>query len=246
MWDPDQYERFKSERKQPFIDLLALVERRPDMRVVDLGCGTGELTRELHETLRAKETTGVDNSKEMLAKAKPSGTLRFELTGIESYTPPHPVDLIFSNAALHWVRDHEKLIARLAAFLAPHGQIAIQMPANDSHVSHSTAAEVAREFGVEPRHDPLLDIAEYAALLFELGFKRQNVRMQIYGHELESKANVIEWVKGTLLTDYEKRLGDRYAGFLAEYRKRLLARLSDAQPFFYTYKRVLILGQDRV
>ncbi len=68
-WFPEQYERFKSERKQPFLDLLALVEKHPRMRVVDLGCGTGELTRELHDTLGAEETLGIDNSETMLLKA---------------------------------------------------------------------------------------------------------------------------------------------------------------------------------
>ena len=248
-WNPDQYERFKAERRQPFIDLLSLVERRPDMRVLDLGCGTGELTRELHETLEARETLGIDNSEAMLAKTaglKPASTLRFRLTDIESFEPDAPFDLVFSNAALHWVRDHRALLQRLVAFLAPNGQIAIQMPANDHHPSHATAAEVAREFGVEPRHDPLLPVDEYARILYSLGLKRQSVRMQIYGHELESAASVIEWVKGTLLTDYEKRLGAQYPDFLSRYTATLLPRLGDARPFFYTYTRLLIFGQDRV
>jgi trans-aconitate 2-methyltransferase len=251
MWNPDQYERFKAERRQPFLDLLALVERRPDMRILDLGCGTGELTRELHETLAARETIGVDNSETMLAKAKagglkPASTLGFRLGDIESFADDQPFDLIFSNAALHWVRDHHATLTRFAVFLARNGQIAIQMPANDDHPSHATAAEVAQSFGIEPRHDPLLPIDEYARLLYSLGFRHQNVRMQVYGHELPSAESVIEWVKGTLLTDYEKRLGTRYPEFLTAYSKELLPRLGSAKPFFYTYKRVLILGKDRV
>src|SRR5580700_9159808 len=67
-WDPEQYERFKAERSRPFFDLLALVRPRPGMRVVDLGCGTGELTTELHTRLGARETVGIDSSETMLAK----------------------------------------------------------------------------------------------------------------------------------------------------------------------------------
>ena len=78
-WDVDQYERFKNERAQPFRDLAALIEPRANMRIVDLGCGTGELTRELHEQLSASETLGIDSSQSMLQKASSSGTLRFEL-----------------------------------------------------------------------------------------------------------------------------------------------------------------------
>ena len=86
-WQPDQYERFKEERRQPFLDLLALIEHRPKMHVVDFGCGTGELTRELHDHLNAEETMGIDNSETMLLK---SGTfanqvLRFSQGDIEAF-----------------------------------------------------------------------------------------------------------------------------------------------------------------
>ena len=68
-WNPEQYGRFRDERARPFFDLLDLVQPRPGMRVVDLGCGTGELTRELHRRLAARETIGIDNSPAMLAKS---------------------------------------------------------------------------------------------------------------------------------------------------------------------------------
>ena len=68
-WDPAQYDRFRDERQQPFFDLLALVEPRPGMRVVDLGCGTGELTRTLHQRLAAADTLGIDASETMLARS---------------------------------------------------------------------------------------------------------------------------------------------------------------------------------
>lgn len=243
-WNPDQYERFREERKQPSRDLIQLIERRPQMRVVDLGCGTGEITRDLHSHLRASETLGIDSSPSMLAKttAFASEHLHFALADIETFSSEHKFDLIFSNAALHWIPNHAALLKRLAGFLTQNGQIAIQMPANDEHPSHATAAEVAKELGIEPRHDPLLPIDEYARRLFSIGFRRQHVRMQVYGHELESAASVVEWVKGTLLTDYERRLGNRYQEFLKEYTKRLLERLGGARPFFYTYKRILMWG----
>ena len=69
-WDPAQYERFRDERSQPFFDLLALVRPADAMRVVDLGCGTGELTREMHRRLGATETLGVDSSEAMLSKSR--------------------------------------------------------------------------------------------------------------------------------------------------------------------------------
>ena len=242
MWDPSQYERFKDERAQPFRDLAALVEPRPHMRVADLGCGTGELTRELHEQLDAEETLGIDNSESMLSKATPSGTLRFELGDIAAFASDRPFDLLFSNAALHWVPDHESLFARLISLLTPGGQLAVQMPANHDHPSHRIAAELAPSFGITPKLN-VLPPEHYAALLHRLGFARQHVRLQVYGHVLPATADVVEWTKGTTLTPYREALSpERYDEFLAEYTKRVVEALGDARPFFYTFKRVLMWG----
>jgi trans-aconitate 2-methyltransferase len=241
-WDVDQYERFKNERAQPFRDLAALIEPRPNMRVVDLGCGTGELTRELHERLSASETLGIDSSESMLQKASPSSTLHFQLGDIATFTTDRPFDLVFSNAALHWIPDHEQLFARLMSLLAPKGQLAIQMPANHDHPSHRIAAEVATSFGIEPRTVNILAPEAYAALLNRLGFARQHVRLQVYGHVLPSTADVVEWTKGSTLTPYREALSDRYEEFLAEYTDRLVASLGDSRPYFYTFRRVLFWG----
>lgn len=240
-WNPAQYERFKAERRQPFDDLVALIDRRPEMRILDLGCGTGELTRELHATLGAAETLGVDSSASMLEKANAFAgeKVHFARAEIETFAPAQPVDLIFSNAALHWVDDHESLFARLATFLAPRGRLAVQMPANEPHASHATAVETAREHGIEPRRSPMLAPERYAEILHRLGFTRQHVRLQIYGHLLDSSADVVEWVKGTLLTDYERRAGDRWPQFLARYRERLFEKIGeDVRPYFFTYRRI--------
>src|SRR5687768_17916297 len=110
-WNPAQYERFRDERAQPFFDLLDLVQPRPGMRVVDLGCGTGELTREVHRRLSAGETIGIDNSPAMLAKSAAfAGDGRvFEQGDIGAFTSTGDYDLVFSNAALQWVPDHDPL-----------------------------------------------------------------------------------------------------------------------------------------
>lgn len=244
MWSPEQYARFNAERKQPFTDLLSLIERRPNLRVADLGCGTGELTRELHETLGAAETIGIDNSETMLLKSGhfEGEMLRFEKGDIEAFVTDRPYDVIFSNAALHWVPDHDQLLSRLTNFLSIRGQLAVQMPANDTHASHRIAAEVAREFGIAERPDYVLPVERYAELLHRLGYERQHVRLQVYGHVLPGTDDVVEWVRGALLTHYESLLGDRYAEYLAAYRERLHAALGDERPYFYTYRRVLLWG----
>lgn len=250
-WSPDQYERFRDERSQPFRDLLDLVRPRPGMRVVDLGCGTGELTRELHRRLGARETLGIDSSETMLEQSgRLAGDgLAFERASVEDFRRRSEWDLVFSNAALHWCEDHPALFGRLAEALTEGGQLAVQVPANHDHVAFLTAAELAAE---EPyctaldgwvRRSPVLAPEEYARLLDRLGFAEQHVRLVVYPHRLDAPADVVEWVKGTLLTAYRSRLSEEFYGrFLAEYRERLLPALGEERPHFYPFKRVLAWG----
>jgi trans-aconitate 2-methyltransferase len=247
-WNPAQYERFRNERSQPFFDLLALVQPRPDMRVIDLGCGTGELTRVLYQRLGAQETIGIDNSPAMLARtaAFAGDGLSFRSGDIGAFSGTGDFDLVFSNAALHWVPDHPALLARLTAALREGGQFAAQVPANDDHPSHVTAVAVAGEDPFRDalaghfRQSPVLAPEAYATLLHDLGFREQHVRLQVYAHVLESPEAVIEWVRGSVLTDYEKRLPpELWPRFLERYRERLLPQLRDSHPYLYPFKRVL-------
>jgi trans-aconitate 2-methyltransferase len=223
--------------------------------VVDLGCGTGELTRELHRRLAARETIGIDNSPAMLAKTAvfAGDGLHFEDGDIGAFTSHGDFDLVFSNAALHWIPDHEALLSRIAAALTESGQLAVQVPANDDHLSHTTAVEVAREapfrdaLGGHVRQSPVLPPEDYATLLHRLGLRRQTVRVQVYAHELESRDAVVEWVRGSTLTDYERRLpSELWPRFLERYRERLLPQLAETRPFFYPFKRVLFWGSRQV
>jgi trans-aconitate 2-methyltransferase len=248
-WDPAQYERFSDERSAPFFDLLALVEPSPGGNVVDLGCGTGELTRVLHERTGAETTLGIDSSESMLAQSEEhaGGGLSFELGDIAGWTPAEPVDVVFSNASLHWVDGHPDLFARLTGALRPGGQLAVQMPANHDHASHLVAERVAAE---EPfrealdgyvRKAPVLAPEQYTVLLDRLGYVSPHVRMQVYLHLLPEPDAVVEWVKGTLLTDYKRRLDpDAFEAFVARYRELLLTELGDARPFPFTFKRILL------
>lgn len=247
-WRPDVYGRFRAERRQPFDDLVALVEPRPGMRVVDLGCGTGELTAELHERLRAAETLGLDSSPRMLAScaAHERPGLRFEPGDIARFEG-RGFDLVFSNAALQWLPDHARLLGRLAAALAPGGQLAVQVPANFDYPTHVVARRIAGEEpfasalgGIVEFHG-VLDPAAYAVLLHRLGFASQLVRLQVYPHLLPSREAVVDWVRGTTLTGYEARLPDELFGrFLERYRAALLDELPDERPFFYPFKRILL------
>lgn len=251
-WDPTQYERFRQEREQPFHDLAALITRRPAARMVDLGCGTGLLTAALHRELAGTTTIGIDSSDAMLERARSLEVpgLTFVRGDIGEWEPEEPLDIVFSNAALHWLPDHPRLVARLTRMLVPGGELAVQVPANFDHVSHVLAAQVARE---EPfatamhgytRTYSVLTPEAYATLLYELGYAAQSVRLQVYGHVLESTDSVVEWVRGTLLTDYVARMPESlHEEFVARYRERLNAALGEQRPYFYPFKRILLWGR---
>ncbi len=243
-WDPKLYHKFQAERSAPFFDLLALVEIRPNLKVVDLGCGTGELTLQLANALPDSDVTGTDSSSQMLerAAAYASPNLRFEQGDQAQLTGEW--DLIVSNAALHWSENHAELIPYLFQRLAPGGQIAVQVPSNHNHISHQVYRETASE---EPfktilkgfqRYAPVLSIDEYASLFFKCGAENIIVLEKVYPHVLEGSDAVVEWISGTALVPYFERLGEYKEKFVDVLRTKMRAALP-ATPVFYPFRRIL-------
>jgi trans-aconitate 2-methyltransferase len=222
-------------------------------RVVDLGCGTGKLTAQAHAALVARETVGIDSSPTMLAEASGVAAgvdgLTFREGDLATFADPDGVDVILSNAALHWVDHHETVLARWRQSLRDGGQVAVQMPINADHPSHVVARALAEEepfvsaFGGSVPVDPVtcvLPPEQYSIVLDRLGFREQHVRVQVYLHHLPSTADVVQWMKGTNLTRFEEALPpELYERYLDRYRERLLDTLGDQRPFPYTYKRIL-------
>ncbi len=249
-WDSATYERFRTERERPAHDLLALVRPAPGGRSADLGCGTGRHAPLLHEATGAATTLGIDTSPAMLAGAAdgaPDGVM-FREQDIASFAhdeAPGTWDVLFANASLHWVPDHEDLVPRLATLLRPGGQLVFQVPANYDHASHVVADEVGRRFGLAPLEDEaaVLSPARYAEVLHGAGLLDPDVTLRIYGMALDRTDDVVGWVSGSLLTAYERRLGpDRFPEFRAEYRRELLARLGDPtgdRPYYFAFPRIL-------
>jgi trans-aconitate 2-methyltransferase len=244
-WDPDRYHQFDKERTAPFDDLLSLVSRRPGLRVIDLGCGTGELTRRLADALPDSDVLGVDNSASMLgraaAQARPG--LRFEACDIRDVTGTW--DLVFSHAALQWVEDHRSLVPRLLTLVSPGGQLAVQVPSNHGHPTHTLILELA---GQEPyrealngwrRLSPVLTIDAYAEMLYQGGAREFVVFEKVYPHVLANADALADWTSGTALVPYFERLSSELtARFMTEYRTRLHA-LYPGSPVFYPFRRTL-------
>lgn len=243
-WNPDQYHKFQSERAAPFYDLLALVDARPNLKAIDLGCGTGELTSQLADRLPNSDVTGLDSSPQMLDKAASfaRGGLVFQAGDLSALSGDW--DLIFSNAAIQWSADHAELIPQLFARLNPGGQIAIQAPSNHNHISHQIYRETADEEKFKSilrgfqRIAPVLTIDEYAQILFECGAEKIVVFEKIYAHVLEDADAVVEWISGTALVPYFERLGEHKNEFINSIREKMRAAMPGS-PVFYPFRRIL-------
>jgi trans-aconitate 2-methyltransferase len=249
-WNPDQYHKFQAARFAPFDDVAALITVREGIQVVDLGCGTGELTRKLADRLPGCDMLGIDNSPEMLERAAPQARdgVRFAFQPVHDFAADSSEwDLIFSNAALQWIPDHAKLFPALMAKVRPGGQIAVQMPSNFNHVAQSLVVDIALE---EPfktalkgfvRYSPVLPIDTYAEMLFTAGYEAITVFEKIYPQVMENSDGVAEFTKGSVLIPYMERLGDLGDTFMQIYRDRLHQHMAGS-PVFYTFRRTIFVA----
>ncbi len=176
---------------------------------------------------------GIDNSPEMLEESRPlaiASRLEFVRAEIGEWTANRPIDLIVSNAALHWVGDHEALLTRLAAMLSPRGTLAVQMPdrfETPSQTAIETAACDPRWYsflkGVGLHRESARPLLWYVRLLRDLGFS-VDAWETTYVHVLSGENPVLDWLKGTALRPLLARLDpSRAADFLSEVGIRLKA-----------------------
>ncbi|MGY1812975.1 trans-aconitate 2-methyltransferase [Blastococcus sp. SYSU D00820] len=232
-WDPAGYLRFGDERARPFADLLARVGASAPRLVVDLGCGEGGLTASLARRWPGARVTGVDSSPEMLAAAAAHavpGRVAFTAGDVRDWRPAEPVDVLVSNAVLHWVPGHERLLARWAGQLAAGGWLAVQVPGNAGAPTHRLLAELCRSprwadrlAGVAPPADPVLPPAGYLDVLTAAGLGA-DVWETTYLHRLSGPDPVLGWVRSTVLRPVLARLApDDAAVLTAEYAAALRA-----------------------
>ena len=244
-WDPVCYNKFRNQRMEPFRDLLKLVERREGISVIDLGCGTGEISEKLANKLPGSSVVGIDSSREMLqiAKVRERLGLSFKLCSIDEMEGRW--DLIISNSALHWIENHHDLVARLFSHVRKGGQLVVQIPSNHRHTARTLLDAIAE---YEPfkkalkgwvRPFPVLSIDEYAELLFKNGGIKIVSYEKVYPHILNDVDAVIDWMRGSVLIPYLDRLPrELHNSFIASYRKRLLERWPKG-PIFFPYRRIL-------
>jgi trans-aconitate 2-methyltransferase len=253
-WDPAQYLKFADQRLRPAIDLLNRIELDDPGDVYDLGAGAGNVTRLIKARWPRARVTGVDTSAEMLAEAAAiAPDIVWRRADLATWRPSRPADLVFSNAALHWVGDHARLFPALMAGLAPGGVLAAQMPRNFGAPSHTAVAEAARRGPWAAKLEPLLrpsPVAEPAFYFDLLASHAATVDLwEIeYLHVLEGPDPVTEWVKGTWLRPLLDVLDpDEQAAFIAGYSEivtRAYPRRSDGRTLF-PFRRLFIIARAR-
>ncbi|QKW07058.1 trans-aconitate 2-methyltransferase [Streptomyces sp. NA04227] len=250
VWDPNQYLRHAGHRSRPFHDLLARVPPLPvpqgaAPRIADLGCGPGNMTAVLARRWPTARVTGLDNSAEMLDRARRyhagategGGTVDFVLADAARWTPDpaEPYDLLFSNATLQWVPEHVERFADWLTGIRPGGTFAFQVPGNHDAPSHALMRQLATSLrwssklaGKLRLDKPVLEPAEYLDRLAALGC-RTDAWETTYLHQLDGDDPVLDWVMGTGLRPLLTALADdpeACDAFLAEYR----ALLREAYP----------------
>lgn len=227
VWDPDQYLRFDSPRERPAAELLARINHPSPRSVLDLGCGPGNVTAMLTARWPSAAITALDNDPAMLARAEDAvPDVTVVEADIREYHPPHTFDVVYSNATLHWLDDHQILFPKLVGWLAPEGVLAVQMPVPDQQPSHLELLELASDPAWAERLLPSLrrgavnPPSAYYDLLSGLTAE-VDIWSVTYQQELFGPDPVTDWMKGAALRPLLPQLD---AGEQAEF----LRRYSDA------------------
>lgn len=229
-WDASQYLRFGDERLRPAIDLLTHVPLQAPVHILDLGCGAGNLTAILKRRWPDAEVLGVDGSDSMLDTARTAAPdCRFLRADIGSWTPDDSFDLIYTNATLQWLPDHEQLFRRLLSFLRPGGCLAVQMP-----VMHDAPLRLAQtQLARSPAYaDVLGNVSERRSVLTPQGYydllrplaKTLDIWQTAYLHVLQGEDAVLHWASGSSLRPYLDQLqGEQRAAFRNDYAQLMRA-----------------------
>lgn len=251
-WNPDVYNKFKILRNQPFFDLVNFISEEHLRTAIDLGCGTGEQTAILSEKFYQTTFLGVDASEEMLSKSKvfENERLHFEKSTTEDIiTAGQKWDLVFSNAALQWSDDHQKLFPKLIELLSDNGQFAVQMPVQTENVLNQIVLELVQE---EPffsflkgwkKESPVLSIDKYAQIMFDGGLQDLQIIQKVYPIVSNDHETLYDFISGSALIPYMERFSeDEKEIFVSEFKKRIAARFIKL-PDIYAFKRFLLYGR---
>lgn len=211
-WDANLYLKFAKERLQPSLGLISRVNLADPRRIIDLGCGPGNSTAILRQHWADSDITGLDNSAEMIAAAtKAYPAEKWILGNAASWIADKPFNLVFSNAALQWLPDHESLFPHLMSQVALGGALAIQIPAHYQSPLHLLTLEVSQQRSWSDKMELPRNAltkktpAFYYEILQPLSAKLEIWETEYY-HILDSPEDIVEWFRGTGLRPFLEAL----------------------------------------
>ena len=255
VWNPQQYLKFSGHLLRPAVDLLMRIPDFPVRSVADLGAGAGNVTRLISERWPEAAVVAIEGSAEMVGAGKKAApNIEWMHQDLSSWQPARKFDVIYSNAALHWLPGHDRLFPLLMQSVERGGILAVQMPRNFEAPSHLLIAETALngpwrsqlERLVTP--PPVSEPGFYHGLLAPLS-ANIDIWETEYLQVLEGENPVKEWTKGTWLTRYLDVLSDKdKAAFEAAYGERVIKAYppnSQGQTLF-PFRRLFIVAQRKM
>ncbi len=251
-WDPNQYLRYADKRERPAYELLDRVPVTSPERIYDLGCGSGNTSLLLKRRWPDAKVTGIDNSAAMLDKARTESIdVDWQEADIDEIDLSDSPDLIYSNAALHWVDSHETLLPRLVMFLKPGGVLAVQMPVNFTAPSHTLLFDLAteepwREWLENLRPSNPVGTPEWYWRILSSHCRDIDIWTTTYLQVMSGDDPVLEWVRGSALVPFLDRLPNEHReAFLSAYGVRLreaYPQRSSGETLF-PFTRLFLVGQ---
>lgn len=208
-WNSSQYLLFENQRTQPAVDLARRVEKYQPKTIIDIGCGPGNSTNVLRQTFPNANIVGIDGSCNMIKQAKSEyPNLNFHLCRVEDLSGTY--DLLFSNACLQWVPNHQELIPTLMGKLNEHGVLAVQVPMNAKEPLYRIITETIKQpqWGFQDtvfQVNQVLTSNEYFNILSKCSSSFEIWETKYY-HSLPNHQALVEWVKGTKLRPYLAKL----------------------------------------
>jgi trans-aconitate 2-methyltransferase len=205
-WDQAQYLKFGEQRTRAAEELLLRIPLMHAARVIDLGCGPGNSTALLRARWPNARLTGVDNSEDMLNRARQDyPELEWQQADVQAFRADGPADVLFANAVFQWLPAHETLFPALFERVAPGGVFAVQMPFNFEEPSHRAMRELpgpwAQRLAGVRALTPVASASFYYDLLAPHA-QSVDIWQTTYQHVMADAHSIVEWVKGTGLRPY--------------------------------------------
>lgn len=233
-WNSNQYLKFKNERTQPAIDLASRISFDNPKSIIDIGCGPGNSSEVLQKRFPSSKIIGIDSSSEMITKAKSQhNDIDFVCCNVNDlFCRQEKYDIVFSNACIQWIPNHNELLKKLMNLLNDNGVLAVQIPYNQDEPIHKIISEVTQsrlwaECFKNPREKYILKFSEYYYdVLAEISHSF-DMWQTTYFHKMKSYESILEWYRGTGLRPYLAELNENQK---AEFENEILNRIMQEYP----------------